>query len=271
MKRIGLWIFALALLFSGVRGEEMVACTLEYAPMCGQPPMAECPAGMACPQVMPAPKTYGNMCGLKADKAEFLYTGECEAPINLEDTAPVACTKEYAPVCGAVEIQCIKAPCYHPKQTYSNVCTMNAENAYLLYAGQCKVEGPLNNKAYPLIVKILDTKFEGKDYNFRYQTMEEILAKVQNILITSLMTPRQAKTFSIVHEGLEIYRTKNVLENFLKSKISEIAGKTDAVVDSIKWTHLMTAQISYSAGNVSTMITVELSWDAGKLSYKLAQ
>ncbi len=33
-----------------------------------------------------------------------------------------ACTKEYRPVCGLVEIQCIKAPCNPIRETFSNSC-----------------------------------------------------------------------------------------------------------------------------------------------------
>lgn len=52
-------------------------CTTEYVPVCGQPPMPDCPVGSACIQVMPSPKTYGNMCLLEAAGAKFLYKGEC--------------------------------------------------------------------------------------------------------------------------------------------------------------------------------------------------
>lgn len=55
-----------------------VACTKEYMPVCGQPPMPTCPDGYACAQVMPAPTTYGNDCMRKAAGAEFLYQGECK-------------------------------------------------------------------------------------------------------------------------------------------------------------------------------------------------
>lgn len=53
------------------------ACTEEYAPVCGQTPF-HCTFGAYCAQVMPAPKTYSNMCHLKAAGAEFLYEGKCK-------------------------------------------------------------------------------------------------------------------------------------------------------------------------------------------------
>jgi hypothetical protein len=52
-------------------------CTAEYDPVCGQPPMPPCPPGMACPDVMPQPRTYGNGCEMLRDGATLLYEGEC--------------------------------------------------------------------------------------------------------------------------------------------------------------------------------------------------
>lgn len=44
--------------------DEPVMCTMHYAPVCGESPSGEI-------------KTYGNSCTLGADKATFLYEGEC--------------------------------------------------------------------------------------------------------------------------------------------------------------------------------------------------
>src|SRR3989344_4842401 len=49
------------------------------------------------------------------------------------------CTAIYAPVCGAVEVQCIKAPCYPVPQTFSNACTACANPLVQSYtAGECR-------------------------------------------------------------------------------------------------------------------------------------
>lgn len=52
----------------------------------------------------------------------------------------VVCTKEYIPVCGEKQVQCVKAPCDPIKTTYGNRCESNAAGATYLYDGVCKVE-----------------------------------------------------------------------------------------------------------------------------------
>lgn len=42
---------------------------------------------------------------------------------------PVACTMEYAPVCGSIQVQCITAPCNPVKETFSNACVAKSRGA----------------------------------------------------------------------------------------------------------------------------------------------
>lgn len=51
---------------------------------------------------------------------------------------PIACTKEYRPVCGMKQVTCITAPCNPVPTTYSNKCMMEADGAYFAYEGQCR-------------------------------------------------------------------------------------------------------------------------------------
>ena len=49
------------------------------------------------------------------------------------------CTREYIPVCGEVQIECVTTPCEPIKKTFSNACVLgNDKRARLLYAGACK-------------------------------------------------------------------------------------------------------------------------------------
>jgi Domain of unknown function (DUF4377)/META domain len=52
-------------------------------------------------------------------------------------TDTVACTMEHAPVCGSVQVQCITAPCNSVRQTFSNTCMANAQNATNVTQGEC--------------------------------------------------------------------------------------------------------------------------------------
>ncbi len=72
--------------------EAPVACTLEYMPVCGESQNG-------------APKTYGNMCNLEAEKAKLLYEGECkldtvDEPGNPTTTKPDVVDEDGNPVTG---------------------------------------------------------------------------------------------------------------------------------------------------------------------------
>lgn len=54
---------------------------------------------------------------------------------------PQACTKEYMPVCGQVQVQCIKAPCPPIMQTFGNKCEACANSLTISYTeGACPEE-----------------------------------------------------------------------------------------------------------------------------------
>ncbi len=57
--------------------------------------------------------------------------------ITLANHEDVMCTQQYAPVCGEVQVQCIKAPCYPVKQTFGNACMAGAAHATNIKEGEC--------------------------------------------------------------------------------------------------------------------------------------
>lgn len=66
----------------------------------------------------------------------FLFIGVFFAS---QSRAEVMCTMEYAPVCGKVQIQCIKAPCEPILQTFSNRCMLEANKlATFMRTGECE-------------------------------------------------------------------------------------------------------------------------------------
>jgi len=61
-------------------GSEPTFCTMQYDPVCGQPPEPACRNSIpACMMPTPGPQTYGNRCVLDAAGATFLYSGECRS------------------------------------------------------------------------------------------------------------------------------------------------------------------------------------------------
>src|SRR6185436_14045995 len=59
-------------------------CSGEYSPVCGQP-QVNCPQGMYCAMMMPAPRTYSNRCQMNAAGATFVHAGSCESPYQCYD------------------------------------------------------------------------------------------------------------------------------------------------------------------------------------------
>jgi len=66
-------------------------CTMEYAPVCWQPKMPECPEWLSCTMVMPELKTYSNKCMLAWDSATYKYDWECNLDTKI-NTPPVCPT-----------------------------------------------------------------------------------------------------------------------------------------------------------------------------------
>lgn len=74
---------------------------------------------------------------------------------------PIACTKEYMPVCGAKPIVCVTYPCNPIPTSYSNKCEMHADGATFLYEGQCRTGGG-NPGDDPQCKRWTDGKYCGK-------------------------------------------------------------------------------------------------------------
>ncbi|MEM4637849.1 MAG: hypothetical protein QXK76_02380 [Candidatus Woesearchaeota archaeon] len=70
-------------------------------------------------------------CGCKPIKEVKIY--DCTEP------RPEFCTKEYMPVCGLVQVQCIRAPCEPIKQTFGNKCEACSNKLTISYTeGACE-------------------------------------------------------------------------------------------------------------------------------------
>ncbi|MBI5414212.1 hypothetical protein HZA38_01725 [Candidatus Peregrinibacteria bacterium] len=58
----------------------------------------------------------------------------CEKKANSDEKF---CAEIYAPVCGKIEVQCIKAPCDPVEQTFSNRCFAEQAKAFDIVEGKC--------------------------------------------------------------------------------------------------------------------------------------
>lgn len=171
------------------------SCTMDYNPVCAQPPMPTCPEWMMCAQVMPQPKTYSNKCLAELVKAEFLYEWECKDSNSSPWSAweietwwaePISnmleskiCTSEYAPVCWEVQIQCIKSPCNPIKQTFSNSCEMSKNHlTKFLYNWEC-----LSSKIETQVQTQLNNVLNKIDENKKESTIKKVISKIEVLLL----------------------------------------------------------------------------------------
>ncbi len=60
------------------------------------------------------------------------------APTNAATSNLIACTMEYMPVCGLVQVQCFAAPCYPVRETFPNRCTASVAHATNITEGVCE-------------------------------------------------------------------------------------------------------------------------------------
>jgi len=91
----------------------ITGCTKEYAPVCGI--TNPCPPGAQC-LVAPIYKTFGNMCMLEVENAEFAYEGECNN--TTQTKKEILYVSEESPVC--LPMPGIKCPTYLTKKTANN-------------------------------------------------------------------------------------------------------------------------------------------------------
>ena len=59
-------------------GTDGIACTMQYAPVCGQPAEPACRHSIpACMMATPGPRTYSNRCELNSAGATYISEGQC--------------------------------------------------------------------------------------------------------------------------------------------------------------------------------------------------
>lgn len=86
-------------------------------------------------------------------EAARLEIGELFEDLDVQEEPVVvnqqnkACTREYVPVCGSLQVQCVQAPCDPIVSTYPNTCVMESTGATLLYEGVCEFDKPVTQTA----------------------------------------------------------------------------------------------------------------------------
>tara|TARA_B100000508_G_scaffold23261_1_gene16271 strand:- start:4763 stop:5404 length:642 start_codon:yes stop_codon:yes gene_type:complete len=88
----------------------------------------------------------GSFVGRVGPDCQFEACPVAELPEQIECTEEqkqaVACTMEYMPVCGLVDVQCFTEPCDPVPQTFGNKCSACAQGNVISYSvGECQKNG----------------------------------------------------------------------------------------------------------------------------------
>ena len=127
----------------------------------------------------------------------FLILSGCTNIINDDrNNNDYVCTKEYRPICGEIEVQCIKAPCDPVQQTFPNKCMLEKNKAIFLYNGECKDKIKSSNIPYYFIAihneALPDPLYPEITLEKSYITLKEIITKADsyNIKLTLMFNPQ---------------------------------------------------------------------------------
>jgi hypothetical protein len=92
-----------------------IACTLEHAPVCARRGNQQ--------------RNFSNACNAQASGFVVVHRGQCRTSTITISNRPVACTREFAPVC---------ATRGNTVRTFDNACLARADGFRTLRAGRCR-------------------------------------------------------------------------------------------------------------------------------------
>jgi hypothetical protein len=92
-----------------------IACTLEHAPVCARRGSQQ--------------RSFSNACNAQASGFVVVHRGECRTSTITISNRPVACTREFAPVCAARG---------NSVRSFDNSCLARADGFRVLRAGRCR-------------------------------------------------------------------------------------------------------------------------------------
>jgi len=161
----------------------------------------------------------------EADKAQVLSQGACKTPNPIN-----VCTEEYAPVCGEIQIQCIRAPCYPIKQTFSNACEMSKNSlAHRAYDGVCL--SSTNETTIEAALTGAIVRYTGfiSDVNRVAMILERVITRSDVLASKQIAYSFKQSAYRFISAFTRTYLQENIYTPYIKKHITKLSP-TQAVL-----------------------------------------
>lgn len=168
------------------------------------------------------------------------------------------CTKEFAPVCGSKQVQCVTTPCDPINVTYENRCQLNADKATFVSTGQC-VDTPdmtpwsqvvLPSKLSDTVRSAINRAFKSVMDNSTRLTADWIklaenvikriddqLNTIKNELMVSIYTPEWSKR--VLTKAAMLQLIKDTIQSLINESINSTTNSCQSYFDGCNVCNLM--------------------------------
>lgn len=215
------------------------------------------------------------MCTMDAKQcSDWSWVGRtgpnCEFVCPGETKEPKVCTREYMPVCAEVQIQCIKAPCYPIRQTFSNKCELESNSlATYLYDWEClwkSTEAKIESRLLKVIVQNTSSL---NDVNKIAMLLERVYSRSKSLAEKNWFGVK-ASAYNLIWNIVSKYLQEKIYTPYIEKNISSISPVSAVLwwnwyLTKIEWFEKNKAKVEYEDGHIAESIEIEIKVVDGKI------